>query len=273
MSARLAEGAAEKLKEFFAGFSDAATALLLLDYDGTLAPFHVDRFQARPWPGVRALLNLIQNQKKTRMVVISGRPAEEIVPLLALDTPPEVWGLHGAERLYPDGRRELETFAPQVRAKLDEVCALLHRDSFGGLFEEKPNAAVMHWRGVAPEKAKEIEGRTRDLFEPLTQMKGLMLLKFECGLELRAGRDKGEAVKAILDESCAGASYCSTAFLGDDFTDEAAFAALKGRGLSVLVRPEWRETLADVWLKPPEELKDFLGRWLVALSSQTDKRA
>ena len=35
---------------------------MLLDYDGTLAPFRVDRFQALPWAGVRDLLNQIQNQ-------------------------------------------------------------------------------------------------------------------------------------------------------------------------------------------------------------------
>jgi hypothetical protein len=36
---------------------------------------------------------------------------------------------------------------------------------------------------------------------------------------------------------------------------------MKGRGLSVLVRREWRKTHADVWLKPPEELRRFLGMW------------
>ena len=81
---------------------------MLLDYDGTLAPFRVDRFRARPWAGVRELLAGIQNQGRTRMVVVSGRPAEEILPLLALEPAPEVWGLHGSERLRPDGRRELE---------------------------------------------------------------------------------------------------------------------------------------------------------------------
>ena len=50
-------------------------------------------------------------------------------------------------------------------------------------------------------------------------------------------------------------------YLGDDLTDEDAFRALKGRGLSVLVRNELRETLADIWLKPPGELIDFLLKW------------
>jgi hypothetical protein len=32
-------------------------------------------------------------------------------------------------------------------------------------------------------------------------------------------------------------------------------------GLSVLVRREWRETAAAVWLRPPGELKEFLEKW------------
>jgi trehalose-phosphatase len=51
------------------------------------------------------------------------------------------------------------------------------------------------------------------------------------------------------------------AYLGDDVTDEDAFRAIKGRGLSVLVRPEHRETEADVWIRPPDELLEFIGRW------------
>lgn len=255
-----------KLDSFFSRFAGAAASLLLLDFDGTLAPFRVDRFKARPWSGVRGLLNRIQEHRKTRVVMISGRPAGEIGPLLGLETPAEVWGLHGAERLYPDGRHVLEAVRPEVRARLDEVTAQLRRDSFGGLLEEKPNAAVMHWRGVAPEKARLIETRTRELFEPLTLIDGLNLLEFEAGLELRAGRNKGGAVKAILAEANAGGpANVPTAYLGDDLTDEIAFAALKGRGLSVLVRREWRETVADMWLKPPEELREFLRLWIGSL--------
>jgi trehalose 6-phosphate phosphatase len=264
---RLTHDAEIKLQTFFRGFAGAARSLLLLDYDGTLAPFRVDRFKAAPWAGVRELLNHIQSQEKNRIEVISGRPGAEILRLLDLESPPTVWGLHGAERLYLGGRRELEPAAEAVRAKLDAVCAKLRGDAFGGLFEEKPNAAVVHWRGIAPRKARAIEKRTRELFEPLAETGGLQLLEFECGLELRAGRDKGGAVKAILEElEVSGPANFPAAYLGDDLTDEAAFAAMKGRGLSVLVRRERRQTQADVWLKPPEELRKFLRLWLKAAS-------
>jgi trehalose 6-phosphate phosphatase len=268
----LNEKAAQTLEDFFRTFAEAPDPLLLLDYDGTLAPFRIDRFQARPWAGVRNLLNRIQAQRRTHMIVITGRPAAEIAPLLRIDSPVEVWGLHGAERLHPDGRRELEQPPAATRARLDELREHLRRDSLGGLFEDKANGAVMHWRGASPAKAKLIEQRARSLFEPLAQLDGLALLEFEAGLELRAGRNKGEAVEAILKEAAQQQSRaaCPVAVLGDDLTDEAAFHAVNsthGPHLSVLVRRTRRETAADVWLRPPADLKEFLKRWISAVTT------
>ena len=253
------------LDEFFAGFVSTTRPLLMLDYDGTLAPFRVDRYKAYPWAGVSELIERIQNQGRTRVVIISGRPAAEIAPLLGVSPPPEVWGLHGAERLHVDGRRELTEAPPETRNKLGQLHARLRDDPLGGLFEEKANAAVMHWRGVPPQKAKLIQKQTRELFEPLAREYGLALLEFESGLELRAGPEKGEAVTTLLDET--GDGGLQAAYLGDDITDEAGFRAIKGRGLGVLVKRNRRETAAEIWLRPPDELKTFLTRWLRACQS------
>lgn len=255
---------AGRLDKFFGSFAAGVRPLLLLDYDGTLAAFRVDRFTARPWAGVRELLGRIQRQGRTRMAVITGRPAAEIAPMLQLDPPLEVWGLHGAERLYPDGRRELEQAPAATQTKLEELHRHLRRDALGGLFEDKANGAVMHWRGRTRLQAGQIEQRTRALFEPLARMEGLALLEFDGGLELRAGRNKGGAVRAILAEADGGAP---AAYLGDDLSDEAGFEAVNSlgeRGLSILVRRELRETAAVLWLRPPGELKNFLERWIAA---------
>jgi len=256
--------AAEKLEAFFLTVRGAVRPLLLLDYDGTLASFRVDRFTARPWAGVRELLAEIQREGSTRMVVVTGRPAEEIAPMLALDPPLEVWGLHGAERLFPDGTRELEEAPAGTQAKLEEFREFLRHDNLGGVFEDKANGVVMHWRGASPLRAKRIEQRTRALFEPMSKLDGLALLSFEAGLELRTGRDKGGAVAAILAEAGVAGPV---AYLGDDLSDETAFRAVNraaGPHLSVLVRREWRQTEAEVWLRPPVEVKGFLERWLAA---------
>lgn len=261
--------AEDTLEKFFGAFAGAHPPLLLLDYDGTLSPFRVDRFKARPYVGVPGLLTRIQKQGQTRIAIITGRPAKEVAPLLGLKSPIEVWGLHGAERLYPDGRRELEAVSDLAEAKLNDLKAQLQQDSFGGLLEDKDNGIVMHWRGAAPSKARRIQKRTRALFEPLACLDGLEMVESEACLELRAGRDKGGAVEAILQES---STFGSVAFLGDDLTDESAFRALKGRGLSILVRRHPRETEADIHLCPPREVKQFLKLWLAALPQRRAPR-
>jgi len=266
------EETTKTIEEFFKSFSAKTHPLLLLDYDGTLAPFRVDRSRARPYTGVREALARIQSSGRTRIVVISGRPAKEICPLLrgnppVLKEPVEVWGLHGAERMHADGRREVEEAPPATQRKLDELREFLRHNNLGGEFEDKPNAAVMHWRGASPRTAKFIEARTRELFEPLAKLEGLTLLEFEGGLELRVGRDKGGAVRAVVAEEPPGTPV---AYLGDDLTDEAAFRALSkldSPHLSVLMRPEPRETAASLWLKPPSGLRAFLKKWNKALAA------
>ena len=93
----------DQLEDFFYSLNGAKAPLLLLDYDGTLADFRINRFDARPWAGVRELLSVIQKDNRTRLTIITGRPAGEINPMLQLPEPVEVWGLHGAERLFTDG--------------------------------------------------------------------------------------------------------------------------------------------------------------------------
>lgn len=271
--------ASNPLQSFFSTFRPGIKPLLLLDYDGTLAPFRVDRFKARPYTGVREAIARILHQGQTRLVIITGRPAREITQLIrgtpvVVEQPVEIWGLHGSERIYPDGRRELEQAPSATQRKLDELREYLRHNNLGGEFEDKPNAAVMHWRGASPRTAKFIETRTRELFEPISTMEGLMLLEFEGGLELRVGRDKGGAIDTLIAEAPAGTP---AAYVGDDFTDEAAFRALnrvEGPHLSVLMRPEQRQTAADVWLRPPSGIRMFLKRWYKALQQrQPRKRA
>jgi trehalose-phosphatase len=271
------EQAIQTLQTFFSSFTPGIRPLLLLDYDGTLAPFRVDRAKARPYTGVREALAKIIHQGQTRLVIITGRPAREIGPLLRgyppiIDQPIEVWGLHGSERLHADGRRELEEAPHATQRRLDELREYLRHNNLGGEFEDKPNAAVMHWRGASPRTAKFIEMRTRELFEPISRLEGLMLLEFEGGLELRVGRDKGAAIRTLVGEMPAGTPV---AYVGDDLTDEAAFKALnqiQEPHLSVLMRPEERETAASLWLRPPSGLRGFLKRWHKAVQHETGRR-
>jgi trehalose-phosphatase len=90
----------------------------------------------------------------------------------------------------------------------------------------------------------------------------LMLWEFDGGMELRAaGRDKGDVVRT-LEQECGDDAVI--AYLGDDHTDEDAFAAVPETGAGVLVSAAFRPTAAQLWLQPPDELLMFLRRWNAA---------
>src|ERR1700691_2814668 len=95
------------VEQFMESVAQSPASALLLDYDGTLAPFCIERQQALPYPGVTALLQEIIVNGRTRVVIVTGRNAREVIPLLGVHPNPEIWGCHGLERLRPDGTYEI----------------------------------------------------------------------------------------------------------------------------------------------------------------------
>jgi trehalose-phosphatase len=249
-------------ERFFSRLAGAARCALLLDYDGTLAPFHLDPKNATPYPGVRQALDAILHQHDTRLVVISGRWTRDLLPLLSLAAQPEVWGSHGWERCFPDGRCLMPEPGETARRALaeaerwsDAVVAL------GARPEPKPVSLAIHWRGLDAGLVARIHSLVREYWILRARDQGLTLHEFDGGLELRVpGRHKGDAVDTLRAEM-PGALF---AYLGDDLTDEDAFQRLGGDDLGVLVRSEPRPTRAHLHLTPPAELLAFLQRWIEA---------
>jgi trehalose 6-phosphate phosphatase len=245
--------------------ADAAASVLLLDYDGTLAPFHVDRLRAYPYAGVVQRLEGILKSGRSRVVIVSGRPVAELRPLLLPLHDIEIWGSHGLEHQSSGGTYRRITIASEIAASLREAESWLRMTGLSHRLEIKPGGIAVHWRGVPAAQIESVQAHVQTGLGPLAKRPGLKLLEFEGGLELRVTRpDKGDAVRSVLDNS---SSRTPVAYLGDDRTDEDAFRALNSHGLTVLVRPEYRETNAQVWLRPPEELMGFLDRWLESSSA------
>jgi trehalose-phosphatase len=248
------------LASFYAHLQGAPRRVLMLDYDGTLAPFRVRPEQAVPYPGVPELLEALALQEDTRIVVVTGRRARDVAELLEISGLIEIWGVHGWERLLPgDALRSQEPTA-EIRLALAQAHTLadeLRRS--GARIERKPASIAMHWRGVPEASIARLREQLEAVWRPLADGGMLEWLSFDGGVELRApGANKRYAVNAVLSET---AEDSAVAYLGDDVTDEDAFRAMKGRGLAVLVRPECRDTAADVWIRPPHELLEFIGRW------------
>lgn len=250
------------LAAFFERVAQAPARLLMLDYDGTLAPFHVQPERAVPYPEVGAVLEKIVQAGGTRVVIVSGRPADEVAPLLSLTARPEIWGSHGWERLLPDDRRVVEQPGAEARRALAAAAKAMESVMpEAARLERKLASIALHWRGLPEQAADELKRRASDAWAPLAGAGALEILPFDGGLELRTvGCNKQYAVKAVLSET---AEDSAIAYLGDDITDEDAFRAVKTRGVGVLVRPQFRETAADVWIQPPHELVEFMRHWAV----------
>lgn len=247
------------LSAFFESLTQAPRSALLLDYDGTLAPFQVDRDKASPYPGVTAALQEILSTTRTQVFIVTGRKTDDIVSLLGVYPYPVIWGLHGAQRRNPNGTVEMACVDEDLVQGLMEADGWLQAQSLRQWAEFKPGSIAVHWRGRSEKEAADIRRQVLLGWSRIAQRRNVELLEFDGGIELRAaGPDKGDAVREILQQLDSGTPV---AYLGDDKTDERAFLALEGRGVRVLVRPEWRETAADIWIKPPDELLDFLGKW------------
>lgn len=255
-------------ERFWEELSAAEHAALLLDYDGTLAPFRVKRDQATPYEGIHQRLRAIM-KGRTRVVVISGRSVREVAELWGSEPRPEMWGTHGFERLWTDGRYESSELDEFCREQLERADEALTFEGLDPRLERKPASLVVHWRGLDPEVQREVRGCALRQWAPFVTRTGLKVHEFDGGLELRPRSfDKGRAVRTLLEES---PPQTVVAYLGDDLTDEDAFKTVHGRGLAVLVRPEYRTTAADLWLRPPEELMAFLERWASATGGEHER--
>ncbi len=256
---------------------------LLLDYDGTLAPFHADKMKALPYPGVAEILRRVSGRPDTRIVLVTGRRATDLPALIEVANDVEIWGSHGREHIgrsreytfYPPDAEQMETLATlqqEIETGLREIPLRLNvgeipiasngsRTKFEAPehLEKKPASLAVHWRGLTAESQAVLRSHAEEAYR-LHGDTSIERLPFDSGIEFRAaGYTKAFAVTRELEQSGQDGLI---AYLGDDLTDEDAFAALQARGDSFLVRPEARPSLAKYWLKPPEELIRYLTCWL-----------
>ncbi len=251
---------------FFESVFAAKERVLVMDYDGTLAPFHSDRRRALPYDAVPHLLREIQHACRTRVIVITGRSAADLAPMLGIHPRLEIWGTYGLERLNANGKHVAANVDKDALNALALAEQLLEQAGLADRMEVKLAAVAVHWRGLRAYDVIRVESEAYRILERIAPRSGLVLSAFEQGVELRlTSANKGNAVKALLSETSPNAPI---AYLGDDVTDEDAFRVLNGRGLTVLVRPTLRFTAAQLWVQPPSGLIDFFHKWIQSCDEQ-----
>ncbi len=246
-------------EDFLAHVRQAPSRGLLLDFDGTLAPFVPDRARAVPYPGVRAVLGRIASDDRTRLGIVSGRAAEDLRRMVESGLGIELWASHGLEHVARGGSYVVPRARSAIARFLEEVRPWIAKRGWMAIAEVKPFGLALHQRAL-PDVYSLAQPEILARWADPARRAGLEIIEFDGGIELRpSGAHKGQVVEQILRELPPGAPL---AYLGDDRTDEDAFAAIEGRGLGVLVRAERRPTRARAFLRPPEELLRFLEAWI-----------
>jgi len=237
---------------------------VLLDIDGTI-------LDIAPTPGavivpasLRETLARLSRETGGALALVSGRSLGDIDLLFAPLRLPAIGG-HGAEfRLSPHDERETEQAHP-LDGGLRDRLAELAVGSPGILVEDKGYSLAVHYR-LAPEQ----EGRVKRAVaairadwpeEPIEVLPGKSVVEIK-----PAGFHKGAAIRELMRHK--PFSGRRPIFVGDDTTDESAFAVMPefdGMGYSVGRR---LPGTAHCFAAPSD-----VRRWLERLSGGEESRA
>jgi trehalose 6-phosphate synthase/phosphatase len=237
---RFADTQPQRLRpsEVHDAYVQANRRLLIFDYDGTLVPFAGRPQQAVPPVAVLDLLNAMARDSKNRVVLISGRSAENLDRWFG-----GVQGLwlvaeHGAELKDPSASA-WEALRPQSTSdwKATVLPILEHfvDRTPGSFVEEKKYALVWHYRMAEPEFGEWLANELVAMLEAMLAETELRAFRGEKVIEVKpVWANKGEVLERLLT------AHADPHFIfaaGDDRTDEDLFERLPEYAWTVHVGP------------------------------------
>jgi trehalose 6-phosphate phosphatase len=226
------------LREVLRRLAETPRLLVCCDFDGTLSHLADQPAAARPVPGAVAVLEALGGLPDTWAAVISGRELAVLTPLAAMPPHVQLVGSHGTE-FEPGVITGLGPAERRLLSDVVEACAAIAAETPGTLIESKPASVAVHVRNVSRDQADGVLAMIRS---GPGSTPGVHAIEGKEVVELgvvRGGKDG--AVNELRSRWAATASM----FVGDDVTDEAAFAALSEGDVGVKVgagdtRAGWR---------------------------------
>ena len=242
------------LERALAKLAKVPTLLVALDFDGVLAPIVQDPSTSRPLPGSAAAVRGLADLPDTAVAMLSGRALDDLRAVSGFATPIRLVGSHGGE--FDDG--ELDLTEPQ-RVLKDELSAAVRRlvDGEPGVrLESKPAGIVVHVRGADPEVAERVLDAVRT---GPASLPGVESTAGKAVLEMAVVQvSKGAAIDTLRGRLGADAVL----FVGDDVTDETAFARLQPGDVGVKVGEG--DTAAEFRVDSPDDVTQLLEALLTA---------
>jgi trehalose 6-phosphate phosphatase len=247
----------DHLSEVASSVREARRLLVFLDFDGTLAPIDEIPDEARMPPETRLLLRRIAEDSRFSVVIISGRALSDIEERVGLEHLIYA-GNHGLEI----SGRGLDYVQPAAALRIKALGELSRRlrgrlRHIPGIeIENKVLTTSVHYRRAAEgseEEVAKIIDAVAGGGQSFQVTEGLKVFE----IRPRVSWNKGLAVRWI--KATTREWDALSVYLGDDLTDEDAFAALPD-GLTVRVGRD-RETAARYFVEEQAQVAEFLD-WL-----------
>lgn len=202
--------------------------LVASDYDGTLAPIVADPEAARALPESVGALRVLAGLHETTAAVISGRALRDLATLSRLPAEVHLVGSHGSE--FDVGFvHALDERARGLHRRLQGELEGLVEGAVGVGLEVKPASIAVHVRRADAGTAERVLAAVRS--GPAV-WEGVSVTEGKAVIELAViATDKGHALDVLRHQAGASAAV----FVGDDVTDERAFARLAGPDVGIKV--------------------------------------
>lgn len=227
---------------------------LFLDLDGTLFEIEERPELVAPDEGVTALLSPLNRRVAGALAVLTGRCAEDADRILE-NTVDMIAGLHGQEWLIGGAllRAPEQVGLANARTVLTD---LVEKGTLDARIEDKGGGLALHYRH-APDQAPVVTHAVQQV----AKMHGLRALHGKLVSELTPqGATKGSAIITLMQRPpFVGRTPVA---IGDDVTDEDAFAAVNELGgFSILVGAR-RESVATYSLPNVGAVRAWLSKGL-----------
>lgn len=226
--------------------ASADRLLVMLDFDGTLAPIVPRPEDARIPPATRETLEELARSEQVVLAFVSGREISDVRRLVGI-APAHYFGSHGRQRLRP-GDEQVEV-DERCSDTINAACGRLEQELSGisgFAVENKQVSAAVHYRNVAAGLHDELAAVVRGVIASMPTLR-MSAGKKVFDITPLDGIDKGTATQQLLREAGGLALY-----FGDDTTDEAAFARLPSDAVTVFVGPPNAESAARYRVSDPE---------------------
>lgn len=243
---------------------------LMFDFDGTLAPIAAVPERAVMDSGARNALAFLAGRSDCTIAIVSGRSLGDIRRMVGL--PGLIYaGNHGLELAGP-GLSACWRPGAAYRSGLERIrkalIPLAHAEE-GIRIEDKGVTISAHYRAVPASRQARVRAALCGRIEEAADGRTMRIVSGKKVVEIRprGGWDKGKVVLWLLARKRINdrADPLQPWYIGDDLTDEDAFAALEGKGVTVIVGKR-SSTRARYYLDDVAAVAELLGRIARALT-------